>query len=61
MINHEAPSTETTIRLAGLDFPIRQVIDLADDTPVPIESKDGCVEVPLSVPLGVTRILSLRP
>ena len=57
MINHEAPAPETTVRLADLDFPIARIVNLADDSPVPLVERDGVVELSLRCPLGETRLL----
>ncbi|MCX7424338.1 MAG: hypothetical protein NTW96_01670 [Planctomycetia bacterium] len=61
IINHEAPTPETTVRLADLGFPIVRIVNLADDTSVPLAERDGAVELSLSVPLGETRLLRVLP
>ncbi len=60
VINHEAGSPDTTIRLADLDFDIGEIIDLADHRPVPIQQEQGVTELKLTVPLGETRLLHVR-
>ena len=52
VINHEAPTPETTVRLADLGFPIGRIVDLADDAPVPLAERDGVVELSLSRAVG---------
>ena len=57
VINHEAPSPDTVIRLADLDFEIGQIVDLADGRSVPFETKQGRVQLRLSAGLGETRLI----
>jgi hypothetical protein len=61
VINHEAERPDTTIRLADLDFDIGKLIDLADNSPVPIRQQQGVTELELTVPLGETRLLQVIP
>lgn len=61
VINHEAASPDTTIRLTDLGFNIASIVNLADDQPVTIGKHDTTCEVSLSVPLGDTRILHMKP
>lgn len=60
VINHEAASPDATVSLRDVGFEIKQIVDLADGKPVPFTTKQGAVELSVSVPLGETRLLQLR-
>ncbi|HPO11927.1 MAG TPA: hypothetical protein PLI09_00665 [Candidatus Hydrogenedentes bacterium] len=61
VINHEASSLETVVRVQELSFSIGRIIDLANNASVEFERKEAVVEVKMTVPLGETRLLSLLP
>ncbi len=61
VINHETMTPETTVRLTDLGFEIGKMVDLADGRQVPFRRNQGVVELTVSVPLGETRLLHVRP
>jgi len=62
IINHEAQSPKTTVRLADLPFPIGAITDLGSGQPVTFASQSqGEVKLDLSVPLGEVRLCLLTP
>jgi hypothetical protein len=60
VINHEAATPDTTIRLSDLGFDIGEVIDLTDGKSISPMKKDGVVEMTVSLPIGQTRIFHLK-
>ena len=59
VINHEAQSNETVVRLADIGFPPKQVIDIENEQPVTCTIEDGVATLNLSVPLGEAQILKI--
>jgi hypothetical protein len=61
VINHEAVSPRTEISLAGLDFPVGRIVDLANGNQVPHTPADGAVMLPVDTASGVTRLFHVLP
>lgn len=60
VINHEAASPDTIIRLADLGFDVASIVDLAGDQPVTMGKHSSGCEISLSIPVGETRILHVK-
>ncbi|HIJ72559.1 MAG TPA: hypothetical protein HPP83_00520 [Candidatus Hydrogenedentes bacterium] len=60
VINHETSEAATNIRVAGLPFEARRVVDLDDGRPVPVAVDDG-LHLHVEAPLGTTRLFELLP
>lgn len=61
VINHEASSDETQVRLADLGWPINQIIDLDTGQPAAYAAQNGEAQLTLTVPLGEAKLLKLTP
>lgn len=61
VINHEAQSPETVVRLADIGFPVKQTIDLENGNPMECTVEGGVATLNLSVPLGEAKILRILP
>jgi beta-galactosidase GanA len=59
VINHEAAQPDAAISLADLGFEIGRIVDLASGQSVRFTAQKGAVELPLSVPIGQTRVLHI--
>jgi len=59
-INHEAESDATDVRLAGLEFPAREIVDLADDATVKFKQTEYGISFELTVQHDKPRLLRLR-
>ncbi|HUW61972.1 MAG TPA: hypothetical protein VMZ06_13310 [Candidatus Bathyarchaeia archaeon] len=57
----EAPSIETMVRVGDLGFPIRRVVDLANDQPEACRVENGTATLNLSVPLGEVKLFRVTP
>ena len=59
VINHEAKRPDTVVHLAGLDFEIGKIIDLADNREAPFSRKDGRIELKVKAEIGEARLFRL--
>ncbi|HUZ46884.1 MAG TPA: hypothetical protein VMW54_09625 [Terriglobia bacterium] len=61
VMNHEAESAHTNVRLADLDFTVGEIVDLADEAAVKFNQTDDGLSFNLTVLQEKPRLLRLRP
>jgi hypothetical protein len=61
IINHEAVSPGTSVRLADLDFHIGKIVDVESGKEISFVRKEGAVEFDIEAPIGGTRLLRVKP
>jgi len=61
IINHEAADPKTTVRLGDLKFRVGRMEDVESGKSVDFKSDGDGVRFRVTVPLGATQLLRIRP
>ena len=61
VINHEAVAPTTTASLRDLEFRVGHVVDMESGKSVAFTREGETIQIPLTIPLGGTQLLRVRP
>jgi hypothetical protein len=61
VINHEAKDTNTTVRLADLDFKVGKIVDVETGKPLMFKHTNGEIEFTIQAPFATTRLFRVKP